>query len=365
MRIEVDLFGTNPNNINDITWDTVCATDVAAMDKIGVRNIGVKYYLGNMNYYTHTNNTHWGNMIMINASGGYIYYTMISWSDSTVRNYPSTKVDDAYVHKTPAYYRGVIRLKPTARLDGSFSIPISDYKPIGDYVDYDAGEWTEEDFKLIENSSKGQKPNETATLPNKQGQFGGFIKDQSRNTSSKQYKSGDMTTTDGSPKSDGWRIWDIDENTGDITIISAGNPETYYHANGYSVESLEILKNRNYTMYENEYAKSKSARIITGDDVTDWYNKQYGTNYQLKDNGTNVQSTFYRKAFSALEPISLLENGAFYWIATSYDAKSLYRMYPGARAINHDGVNNLAFRCTYFNYSKIWSTNRQNQWRWN
>ncbi len=97
---------------------------------------------------------------------------------------------------------------------------------IGMYVNYDAGEWTEEDFKLIENSPSSVKPivDRSKTVPSTQGHFGGFIEGDSRNENSTPYN-----TSNPPQNINGWRVWDIDETTGIVTLISAGHPETYYH----------------------------------------------------------------------------------------------------------------------------------------
>ena len=107
------------------------------------------------------------------------------------------------------------------------------------------------------------------------------------------------------PKSDGWRVWDIDENSGSITLISAGDPETYYHANGKSTESVDILKNRDCSMYvNNEYATS--AHILTAEEALEWYNKNFDKSLTLNEESS---STFLKTTFTTVEPISVLENG--------------------------------------------------------
>ena len=182
--------------------------------------------------------------------------------------------------------------------------PIASKVKVGDYVNYDAGTWTAEDLAKITSSAGSptlhSTVNDTTTgnqaLPTTQGQFGGFELGQSRNTNSTPYSSSY------NPRTAGWRVWDIDSTTGEVTLISAGHSETYYHANGQSVASANILKNRNCAMYENSYAKTGSAHILTGQEVVEWYNSRFGTTWSLIENGGS-NSTFYNKTYDTMEPI--------------------------------------------------------------
>lgn len=60
--------------------------------------------------------------------------------------------------------------------------------PVGTYVNYDVGEWTEEDFQLIRESEGKPTVNNSTKFPTEQGQFGGFELNQSRNFSSTKIK---------------------------------------------------------------------------------------------------------------------------------------------------------------------------------
>ena len=198
---------------------------------------------------------------------------------------------------------------------------------VGDYVNYDAGTWTEADFTKITSSTGSPTVNKSTSLPSTQGQFGGFTVGQSRNTNSTEYDSSYK------PRTAGWRVWSIE---GDIvTLISAGHPETYYHG-GNSSASINILRNRDCSMYENEYAKTGSARILTGQDAANWYNEQYGTNYAITEN-SGANSTFYHKEFSRTEPISVLEIGAWYRLASAANYYSLYIVMPDSRGVGYNG----------------------------
>ncbi len=69
---------------------------------------------------------------------------------------------------------------------------------------------------------------EQKDLPTEHKEFGGFIVGESRNNSSTQlsYTNPNTNVTYENPKSDGWIVWDISD-TGELILISAGNPETY------------------------------------------------------------------------------------------------------------------------------------------
>ena len=163
-------------------------------------------------------------------------------------------------------------------------------------------------------------------MPTSQGQFGGFTNGQSRNSNSTP------RSTSYPPDYSGWRVWDIDESTGEITLISAGHPETYYHVSGQSSASTNILRNRDCSMYENEYAKRGSAHILTGQEAVEWYNKQFNTNYTLIDNNY-PDSTFYLETFTTAEPISVLENGSYFWLASPFSSYYLYTVDPYLRSV--------------------------------
>ena len=208
-------------------------------------------------------------------------------------------------------------------------LPIAEAVSVGDFVNYDAGTWIEADFNKITSSPGSPTVNKSSSKPTSQGQFGGFTNGQSRNSNSTPYN------TSYTPDYSGWRVWDIDENTGEITLISAGHSETYYHGGGGNAQaSINILKNRDCSMYENQYAKSGSAHILTGQEVVEWYNKQFNTNYTLIDNNYS-DSTFYWETFTTAEPISVLENGSYFWLASLFDTNHLYGIGPDSRRVSN------------------------------
>ncbi len=198
---------------------------------------------------------------------------------------------------------------------------------VGDYINYDAGVWTEEDLTKITSSAGNPTLQSTVnddvtgnqSLPTVQGQFGGFELGQSRNTNSTEYQ------TNRAPSTAGWRVWSVDTNTDVVTLISAGHSESYYHQTGNSVSSENILKNRDCTMYVNEYATS--ANILSGAEAVTWYNARFNTNYTFGTKGSN----FFGVIYTTAAPIDVLENGAYSWLASQYDTNWMFCLHPGSR----------------------------------
>ena len=114
---------------------------------------------------------------------------------------------------------------------------------VGDFVDYQAGNWTREDMKLLGVTFIKENGVETDTIasngsrysgmsnPSSHGKFGGF---------------GLGSSKDGS----GWRILELDETNTYVTkIINADIPEKYYHYSDQS-SSVNILRTtRDWSMY--------------------------------------------------------------------------------------------------------------------
>lgn len=263
--------------------------------------------------------------------------------------------------------RPIIRLRADVTIDGGNGSANNPYKivesPIGLYVDYNAGDWTLEDFQLIENSPSKVKPTVSgeAKIPTQQGEFGGFTVGQSRNDNATSFVFQGVTYA---ANSSGWRIWDVDEKSGDITLIHAGVSEQFFSTYGKGLESADILKKRNVSMYENNYAKENSAHFLTAEEAADWYNKQAGTNYTINE-GNLTNSTFKAILFPKLEPYSVLQNGAHVWAATAADSDQLYSIYNGTNENINKSGGSYGVRCKSISYIKIRSANRQKQWRWN
>ena len=203
--------------------------------------------------------------------------------------------------------------------EGEEGSPIASVVEVGDFVNYDAGTWNQStDTSKI--TSSGGSVTWSEELPTSQGQFGGFTAGQSRNSNSTPR---DINYT---PNYSGWRVWDIDESTGRVTLISAGHSETYYHG---SENAKEILQNRNWSMYENEYAKSGSANILTRSKLNSWYQKYIDPNIYDVYN--------YVREFPTVEDkplITVLENNSYYWIEETRHPTYLYFMNPASRKMS-------------------------------
>ena len=209
----------------------------------------------------------------------------------------------------------------------STGTPIASVVSVGDYVNYDAGTWNQStDTSKI--TSSGGTVTWSSSKPTSQGQFGGFTNGQSRNSNSTPY------STSYTPDYSGWRVWDIDESTREITLISAGHPETYYHGTNSST-STNILRNRDWSMYENQYAKSGSAEVLTKEEFDRWYKKYIDSRV---DDTWDV-STF--PAVSTQPLITLAENGSYFWLASPYSTDGLYCVLPYFRNVYYS--RNSAF----------------------
>ncbi len=206
---------------------------------------------------------------------------------------------------------------------------------IGDYVNYDAGVWTE------------SKNVPTSDTPNT---FGGYSESQSRNSNANG-----MTNAYSNNQYEGWRIWDVNGNT--VTLISSGCPEVFYIPNIYYnrqyIGNSELILTgsslysisadfpsspRNWSLYKTQH--SSEVKSLNLNDFETWYKKYinseiiiddiiYGSgydDYSMPENTTN-------------KLISVIDNGFYYWIGNIYLDSGGYGMYyfnPNRRNL---GVN--------------------------
>ena len=170
---------------------------------------------------------------------------------------------------------------------------------IGDFINYEAGTWTEDEMNSIDATGK-------ASTSGNNHQFVGFTVGTSRdeNALAYSYKSSysfiQETKSDGT-KSDitGWRVFNVSDD-GTLTLISAGFPEAYQHQgsqnDGYiseyiltgnineSATDLNLESNyviRDWSMYVNKTYGANSARALTKTDLDLWYGK-YKRNYKCR-----------------------------------------------------------------------------------
>lgn len=198
---------------------------------------------------------------------------------------------------------------------------------IGDFVDYDAGTWTKEEITKANGSN-------SSALPTKYGGFGGYVVGDSRNGNATPF------STDYAATSSGWRLWDIDKENNTVTLISAGNPEDYYHhaelghfyserylsgninsrATEVEAKNLMSKKIRDWSMYVNLNQYAINANCITKQDLDNWYIK-----YLNIANANTWDATTF-KAVLNTKYESLVDNHSYYWLAYTHN----YWVYPAA-----------------------------------
>ena len=223
---------------------------------------------------------------------------------------------------------------------------------VGDFVDYDAGTWNSStDASKI--TSSGGSVTWSNSLPTTQGQFGGFVDGGDRNKNSTPYYA------DWTPDYEGWRVWSIEGDV--VTLISAGHPETYYHkAGGQSEATLNILRNRDCSMYLNGHSYATNAWILTGEEAVEWYNNHFDSDYRLINyGGSNYSSsTWYAQIFPETRPIDVLENGSTWWLATAYNDNYLYVVYTNNSYVGNSNYGGFAYRGACPSFSGLWSRSR-------
>ncbi len=211
-------------------------------------------------------------------------------SPITKDSFPIVVVVDGYNIKIKEDgFTGIIRntvsdmFDPTGKIEGKMHI--------GDFINYKAGTWTDEEINSIDATGK-------ASTSGNNYQFMGFTVGASRdeNALAYSYKSSasfiQETKSDGT-KSDimGWRVFDVSDD-GTLTLISAGFPEAYQHRGGQndgyiseyiltgnineSATDLDLESNyivRDWSMYVNKAYGASSAKALTKSDLDLWYGK--------------------------------------------------------------------------------------------
>lgn len=147
---------------------------------------------------------------------------------------------------------------------------LSDFVQVGDFVNYSAGNWTEEDINKLGDFYEGEN------LPTSRSKLGGFIVGSSKDESMQASKiKGEANVYSG-----GWRVLSKNKD-GTVKIIHAGTPESIYldssrtGSNGqtnFNIKTeLNEIVNRNYSMYEDcstnaidtSFAVENSAHVLT------------------------------------------------------------------------------------------------------
>ena len=205
---------------------------------------------------------------------------------------------------------------------------------IGDFVNYDAGTWTQEEINAIQTGVKTnlQTANGSTSFPTNIFQFGGFAAGTSRNGNATPYSTYDYIKDETGNEVTGWRVFDIEGDN--MTLISAGNPEDYYHAysgnSGYVSEYIltgnvdsswsgadeSEYQKRNWSDYVNSGQKAISATVLTKSRIDSWYSK-YITAGADTDNETTFQK-IYSEPYIKYQ--SIIDNYSFYWNSDGYGA---------------------------------------------
>ncbi len=211
---------------------------------------------------------------------------------------------------------------------------------IGDFVTYDAGTWTEEEIKAIKTglNTDLQQANNSTSSPNR-FQFGGFTAGSSKNANAvpgkTTYNYIKEQTNQGEKEVTGWRVFDVNEATGEVILISAGCPENYYFSdkniefcrpNSYVLigkissnwkkedgtqmdeqTAQSLYTKRNWNNYINQQQGAMSARVLEHEDLMKWYtrNKGYAIPNLIDD---EIFQSVYGKKYE-----TLIDNYAYYW----------------------------------------------------
>lgn len=218
-------------------------------------------------------------------------------------------------------------------------IYLVDKVEVGDFVYYDAGSWTNEELQTI--SKTGIKINISEELPTQTSEF---IVVENRNETSAIYNQNEEIKS-------GWRVFRKTGSgkTGTVTLIHASHSETYFHGTNI-LEDEDVLKNRDMSMYVNKYALS--ARLLSTEDVTSWYNENVGNEFELpkydlekytREDFTNEKTDLL---YYPLENINddIVANGLYYWIADFCTDSYLFYMDPEENRIGTDGFYPFGLR---------------------
>lgn len=154
---------------------------------------------------------------------------------------------------------------------------------IGDFIAYDAGTWTTEEINNIKVGLKGNEitANGSTDLPTGDYQFGGFTAGMSKNKSVTQNAYVQEVAENGQKQAlEGWRVFDYNEDTGAITLISAGSTEYYNHP-----LSMEYTDFRNIP---DEFARGYTSVFILTNKIDLSLESLYEWENRLNSDGTGM-----------------------------------------------------------------------------
>ena len=212
---------------------------------------------------------------------------------------------------------------------------------IGDFVNYDAGTWTQEEINGIQTGLKAnlQTANGSTSLPSNVFQFGGFAAGTSRNGNATPYNSSYNYIKDETENAvTGWRVFDIEGDT--VTLISAGNPEDYYHFastnNGYISEYIltgnvntswrgadtSIYQKRNWSNYVNVGQKAISATLLTKSEIDRWYSKYTDAGSSANTYSDDIFQKIYSEPYIKYQ--SIFDNFSYYWLGDTLSNTNIF-----------------------------------------
>ena len=216
---------------------------------------------------------------------------------------------------------------------------------IGDFVEYDAGNWTTAEINAIQTGLKTSlaTANGAATLPTTNFQFGGFVNGASKNGNATSYNSTYNYLKDKATNTalTGWRVFDIDGDK--ITLISAGNPEDYLLQSndkdsyiseyilsgkvnsGWTAEEAKNYKNRSWDNYINRNQSAVGATVLTKQHLDNWYTKYLGVASANTANNATFQK-IYESANWKYQ--NMINNNSYWYLGTAADNQFMYAPSP-------------------------------------
>ena len=241
----------------------------------------------------------------------------------------------------------------TGSVTSTIPVKVSKYASkvkVGDFVNYSAGTWNEADMTKIKNSGAKIAANNSTNKPSQAFQFGGFTVGSSKDGNATPNSSDYTYVKDKSTGNavTGWRVFDVDGDN--VTLISAGCPEDYYHSGNtnYAYISEYILSGntnssassdlglgstytaRDWSMYENsDYGSGITATALTKTRLDQWYNK----NYNLTSASVYDDSTFQKIYRTNNE--SLIDNYSYYWLASASNSSRVCGVSPSSRFVRN------------------------------
>lgn len=244
-------------------------------------------------------------------------------------------------------------------------VVVNQYQAAKNVVQYDAGDWTEEEIQELKEQklydiNKEKTVNEKFKLNDDSGinfTFGGFTyKGDSNNVNSindgtvvtSRNKSVAPESGAGTPKYDGWQVLESEEKEGKVyvkKIIHSGTPENfiYYFTADYDNFRVEYILSSGLrrTAY-NKLNNGKEMNARTWQMYIDKNQKYLIANTTDKDgnNIKDIHAMTYDEA-ARIEGKDLAITGTTYWLATAHDSVYYARMffvYYGNGRIGTEGI---------------------------